>query len=109
MIPLPPVSSPRALWRDMRLFFSGRSRHHWIAAALAVVIPATIATTFVYDSIDAHRREEQIIYVESWRADRSLEETIAQQREFEARRQAWEAERRRQFQRLDQGLSNMGI
>jgi hypothetical protein len=95
--------------RDVREVLSNRSPHHWVALTLALLIPIAIITAFMFDTVDAHDAPEQLIYVNSWRADRTIEETRAQIAADELRRQEYEAERRRQFQRLDDSLTNLGI
>jgi hypothetical protein len=109
MMRLPRPASPRALWRDIREFLGTRRPHQMIAAFLAVGIPVTIITAFLFDTADAERVAPQVIYVESWPADRSSEEIRAKQAIDEQRRQRFEAERQRQFQRLDQSLNKLGI
>ncbi len=109
MMRLPRPASPKALWNDLRDFLGERRPHNWVALALALAIPAAIGVTFVYDVIDAHRVAPTVIYLESWPADRSTEEIVAKQQADEQRRQQLEAERRRQFQRLEDGLQNMGL
>jgi hypothetical protein len=58
-------------------FAAGRSRHHAIAAVCAVAIPVAIGVTFAFDFRDAGDAPETIIYVNSWPANRSIEETRA--------------------------------
>lgn len=109
MMRLPRPASPKALWTDIREFLGQRRPHQWLAATLALAIPAAIGITFFYDTLDAHRVSPTVIYLESWPADRSTEEIVAKQKADEQRRQALEAERRQQFQRLEDGLQNMGL
>ena len=52
---------------------------------------------------------EQIIYVDSWPADRTDEEIKAKQKADLEERRAWQAERQRQFQQLDSQLNRLGI
>lgn len=93
----------------MKALASARGPHHWLAALLAISIPAVIVVTFVADVGDAEDAPEQIIYVESWKGDRSLEETRANIRAHEERRKAFEEERRRSFQRLQDLNNKLGI
>lgn len=109
MMRLPRPAAPRTLWRDLKAVLGQRSPHQWVAAALALAIPIGIFTVFSLDSVDAHDAPEQVIYVESWPISRTREEIVAKQQEDERRRQEYEAERRRQFQRLDDSLNKMGI
>lgn len=109
MMRLPRPASPRTLWRDLRAVVGQRSPHQLVAATLALAIPIGIGIVFTMDSIDAHDVGPRIIYVESWPADRSLEETRAKQASDQILRERAAAENRRQFQRLDDGLTNLGL
>lgn len=109
MMRLPRPASPKALWQDLKAVLGSRSPHQLVAATLAVAIPVGIFTVFALDRVDAGRTPPQIIYVESWPADRPMEATIAKQQEDERRRQEWEKQRRESFQRLDDSLNDLGI
>ena len=106
---LPRPASPRALWRDLRAFAAGRNRHHAIAAIMAIAIPIAIVVTFASDFRDANDAPETIIYVKSWRADRSIEETRAANAENTKFREEGEAERRRQFQAIKNKMNKIGL
>lgn len=101
---LPRPASPRALWNDLRAFAGQRSLHHYVAAVAAVLMPVVIIVLFYFDGKTNILPGEQVIYVESWSADRSDEEILAQQKVNEERRQAIAEERQRQFQRLERRL-----
>ena len=108
-MPLPRPARPSVLWSDLRAFWRDRPRHQWVAAALSVSIPIGIVFSFYLDSYTNILPRETITYVESWPANRSDEEIKAKQKaDLEARRAA-EAERQRQFQRLDSQLNRLGI
>lgn len=108
-MPLPRPASPRTLWKDMRAFAAQRSSHQWVAALLALAIPAGILVAFYYDGQTRLMPRQTIYYVNSWPATRSDEEIKAKQKaDLEARR-AFEAERRAQYQRLDSELNRLGI
>jgi hypothetical protein len=108
-IPLLRPASPRALWQDIRAFWSTRTRHQWIAAILALVIPAVIVIGFIADSRYGIMPGEQVIYVKSWPANRSEAEIRAQQQADLARLNRLREERRQAFQRLDSSLNRLGI
>ena len=109
MMRLPRPASPRALWQDFKAFTASRGPHHWLALTMALLIPVLIFIAFMFDTREAHERAPQIIYVESWRADRSIEETQANIRALEEQRKAAEKERQRQFQELENGMNRLGI
>ena len=106
---LPRPSSPRALWADTRAFFSGRSRHHLVAAAIAILMPAAMILLFYTDGRTNIAPKPQIIFVESWTADRTDEQIKADQVKHQAEREAKQKERQRQFKALDERLEKMGI
>jgi hypothetical protein len=109
MMRLPRPASPRTLWKDIKALAGDRGPHQLIAALLALAIPITIAVTFMADVKDAHEAPEQIIYVNSWNADRSLEETRAAIAEYEVRRKAFEEDRRKSFQKIEEFNNKLGI
>lgn len=103
-MPLPRPASPRVLWADIRAFLRQRSRHQLIAAVAAIFMPTAIIVTFYLDARTNILPGEQIIYAESWRADRSDAEIIAQQKIDQAARERAEAERQRQFKEVERRL-----
>lgn len=109
MIPLPRPASPRALWADIKAFASERRPHQWFAALAAIAIPTAIIVTFVADTRDAHKAPATITYVNSWGADRSIEETRETIRANEEARKVAEEERRRAFQKVQDFNNRLGI
>src|SRR4028118_2404877 len=109
MMRLPRPASPRALWRDIKAVTGQRSPHQLIAAVLAIGIPLIIGVTFIADFDNAHDAPEQIIYVNSWKADRSIEETRAAIAEYETRRKAFEEDRRKSFQKIEAFNNKIGL
>ena len=108
-MPLPRPAAPRALWNDIRAFWSGRPRHQWAALGGAIAIPIGILFSFYLDSQTNILPGETITYVESWPATRTDEEIKAKQKADLEELRAWQAERQRQFQRLDSQLNRLGI
>ena len=106
---LPRPARPSVVWADLRAFFKQRSRHQWVAAALAVTIPITILVGFYVQTYMQAQPRPQVVYINSWPADRSDEEIRARQKADLARREAIEAERQRQFQRLEKQAERLGI
>ena len=67
---IPRPSSPRAAWADLKAFVRGREKHKIGLAIISMLMPVLIVFGFYLDS----RTEPpgpQIIYAQSWRADRS--------------------------------------
>jgi hypothetical protein len=103
-MPLPRPASPRALWADLRAFTKERSRIQWIAATLAVLMPVVIIIGFITDARTNIAPGEQLMYVDSWSANRSDAEIMADQKRRQAEREAAQAERQRQFKKLEEQL-----
>jgi hypothetical protein len=108
-MPLPRPSSPRALWADIRAFTSERRPHQWVALAFAIAMPVAIIILFVLDGRTNIMPGPQIIYVESWPANRTDEQIKAEQKIDQAARDKFRKERREQFKRLDEKLERYGI
>ena len=106
---LPRPSSPRALWSDLRAFAGERRPHQWVAAGLAIVMPAALIVLFVTDGRTNTMPGPQLIYAESWSANRTDAEIKADQVKHQAEREARQKERQRQFQKLDKDLEKLGI
>lgn len=103
-MPLPRPASPRALWADFRAFTRERSRYQWIGLLFAVAMPTIIIIGFYFDAKTNILPDEQIIYAESWSANRSDAEIIAQQKiDLQREKEAAEA-RQRAYQRLEKRL-----
>jgi hypothetical protein len=106
---LPRPARPSVLWKDLREFWRGRPKRQYVAAALALIVPTGIVVAFYFDSQTNIRPRETIIFVDSWPATRSDEEIRAKQKADLVRRRAFEAERQRQFRRIDENLNRLGI
>ena len=103
-MPLPRPASPSVLWADLRAFARERGRHQWIAAFFAIVMPIVIVVGFIVDARTNIAPGEQLIYVDSWSANRTDAEIKAAQAKREEERQAIAAERQRQFKELEKKL-----
>ncbi|TMJ15630.1 MAG: hypothetical protein E6G94_06505 [Alphaproteobacteria bacterium] len=108
-MPLPRPSSPRVLLQDLRAFAAERRPHQWLAAGVAILMPIGIIILFITDGRTNIMPGEQIVYVDSWRADRTDAEIKAQQKKDQAELDAARKERQRQFQKLDKDLDRLGI
>jgi hypothetical protein len=108
-MPLPRPASPRALWADIRAFTAQRSAVQWWAAAFAVTMPVAIIVLFVTDTRTNIQPRAQIVYVESWRTDRTDAEIIADQKRDQAKREKRAREQQEQFKKLDERLERIGL
>ncbi len=95
---------PRAAFADLRNFIRHREREHWIGAALAVLVTLVIIVEFFIDSKINTAPPPRIVYAEQWRADRTDEQIVADQKTHQAEREAAQKERQRQFQKLEKQL-----
>jgi hypothetical protein len=108
-VPLPRPARPSVVWEDLRAFMRDRPRHQWVAAMLAVMIPMGILLGFYVQTYMQAQPRPQVIYVNNWPSDRSDEEIRAKQQADLARERAVQAERQRQFQRLEKQAKRFGI
>jgi hypothetical protein len=99
-MPFPRPASPRALVADFRAFVAERERHQIVAGVLALLMPVIIVILFITDAKTNTAPGERVIYVESWRADRTDAEIVAAQQQAKAEREAAAKERQRQYQKL---------
>ena len=109
VMPLPRPARPTVLWNDMRAFWRQRPRHQWFAATLAVLIPAGIIFAFWLDARTNVQPRYIVTFVDSWPADRTDDQIKAKQEADLRERHRREAERQRQFQRIDERLKRLGI
>lgn len=105
----PPVSGPRALWADLRLFWSTRTRVQWFAGSLAILIPIGLGFAFWLDGRTNIRPGPVITYIESWPANRTEAETRANVERATAERARREAARQADFKAADNSLSRIGL
>ena len=108
-MPLPRPASPGVVWNDLRAFMRDRPRKQWVAGTLAVMIPFAILLGFYLESYMRAQPRPQVVYINSWPADRSEEEIRAKQQADIERERAIQEERRRQFQRLEKQARRLGI
>jgi len=105
----PRPAGPRALWADLKLFWSTRSRVQWIAGALAILIPIGLGFAFWLDGRTNIAPGPQLLLVESWSANRTEAETKANIDRLAAERAGREARRQADFQQADNTLSRYGF
>ncbi|MEJ7776514.1 MAG: hypothetical protein WKF52_03820 [Sphingomicrobium sp.] len=92
---------PRAAIKDLAAFMRQRSREQVIGLVLAILVTAILVIEFLVDSQINTAPPPQVVYVESYSANRTDAEIIADQKKDQAERQAVQAERQRQFQKLE--------
>ncbi len=107
-MPLPRPASPRVLIADIRAFARERSGVQWGAAFVAMAMPVVIILGFIKDGKTNIVPKEQIVFVDSWSANRSDAEIKADQAKREQQREEAAAERQRQFKKLEKRLGMDG-
>ena len=100
----PKPVGPRAAFNDLRAFMRQRSREQVIGALLAVLVTTIIVIEFLVDSKVNTAPPPQVVYAQSWSADRTDAEIIADQKKDQAKRDAYAKEKQRQFQKLEKQL-----
>jgi hypothetical protein len=105
----PPVSGPRALWADLKLFWSTRTRVQWAAGTLAIIIPIGLGIAFWLDGRTNIAPGPTLTLIQSWPANRTEAETRANIDRAAVERARREAARQADFQNADNSLSRMGL
>lgn len=108
--------SPLKAVRDLRGFLKLRHRYELMFMFAAFFVTMLVVAAVFKDSYFEKEYKREIIFVQNWRADRTLQEIVAQQKIDQARRDKAEAEfkakaekRRREWQKIDDGLKKWGI
>ena len=100
----PKPVGPRAAFSDLRAFMRQRSREQVIGATLAVLVTLIIIIEFLVDSKINTAPPPQVVYAESWSANRTDAEIVADQKTDQAKRDAAAKEKQRQFKELEKQL-----
>ncbi len=100
----PKPVGPRAAFNDLRAFMRQRSREQVIAAILSILVTLIIVIEFVVDSKINTAPPPQVVYAQSWSAERTDAEIVADQKKDQAKREAYAKEKQRQFQKLEKQL-----
>ncbi|QDX27318.1 hypothetical protein FPZ54_15780 [Sphingomonas suaedae] len=110
-----PISPVGAL-ADLRNALRIRHAYQWWFLLAAAIVTGLILFGFYQDSAFKAPYKREIIYFENWRADRTLDEIIAQQKIDEPIRQKRLAEekaraekRRQEYKKIDDKLKELGI
>lgn len=108
--------SPIHALRDFVGFARAREKHEWWFLLASICVVLVIGWGFVHDSHFERAYRPNIIYFESWPANRSDEEIIAQQQIDLAKERAAAAEferdrakRQAEWKKIDDQLKSWGI
>ena len=105
----PRPAKPKALLADLRGLFAANRRHKLLFGAMAIGMTSIIITGFVLESRSGILPGASTIYVADWSANRTDAEIIKQQKIDQKIVNDYKAERRRQFQKVDNDLKRLGI
>ncbi len=93
----PRPAKPREAFADLRALWSENPRHRWPLLGLSMVLTSLIIWAFHLDS-RTPPKEREIIYVESWMADRKDSDVLRKQKADLARYEAALESRQKDFQ-----------
>jgi hypothetical protein len=100
----PQPSSPREALRDLAAFMRQRSREQLIGGALALLVTAIIVIEVLVDANIGTAPPPQIVEVELYPSNRTDAEIVADQKKDQAKKDAAQKEKQRQFQKLEKQL-----
>ncbi len=93
----PRPARPREAFADLRALWSENPRHRWPILGLSMVLTSLLIWAFHVDS-QTPPPQRQIIYVESWMADRKDSDILKKQKADLARYEAALQSRQKDFQ-----------
>lgn len=93
----PRPARPREAFADLRALWSENPRHRWPILGLSIALTSVIIWAFYVDSKSPPRPRE-IIYVESWMADRKDSDVLKKQKADLARYEEALKARQKDFQ-----------
>jgi hypothetical protein len=102
---LPRPASPRIFLADLRRVLFDGGRHKLFIAALAIMMPGIIVLGFITDARTNILPGRSIRYIQSWPADRSDEEIVAQQKIDQKLKEAVDAKKKADWQKLAKRLN----
>lgn len=101
---LPPAHGPRAAWRDFKNFLSNQEPEKRLGLILAVLVTIIILLMFLIDPKVNTEAPPTVVYTESWSANRTDEEIIADQIRDQAEREARDRARQEQYRELGRAV-----
>ena len=100
----PSPVSPRAAFADLRAVIRSSGRERWIGGACAVLVTIIIVIEFLVDSKINTAPPPRIVYAQSWSADRTDAEIIADQKIASERLRKAKEAKKQQFRDLEKQL-----
>ena len=105
----PRPAKPKALLADLRGLFAANRRHKLLFGAMAIGMTSIIITGFILESRSGILPGASTIYAADWSANRTDAEIIKQQKIDQKIVNDYKAERRRQFQKVDDSMTRWGF
>jgi hypothetical protein len=100
MLILPRPVSPKSAFADLRDLVAGPLPHKWPILALSTALTGLIIWAFYIDARVPLSNEKQIIYVQSWMADRKDSDILKQQKADLANYEGLLEKKQREFQHV---------
>jgi hypothetical protein len=97
---LPRPVSPKSAFADLRDLVAGPLPHKWPILALSIALTSLIIWAFYLDARVPLSNEKEIIYVESWMADRKDSDILKRQKADLAAYEVLLEEKQREFQHV---------
>ena len=101
---LPPPVSPRAALADLFAFMRHARREQVLGAIMAFLVTTIILIIFIVDAKVNIAPPPRIVYVENYKADRTDEQIIADQKAASDRRRKAKELKKQQFRDLEKQL-----
>jgi hypothetical protein len=95
----PRPSRPSAVWADFKAFLKQQERPKFWILALSIAIPLLIVAGFYHDA-GMDKPAPQIVYAQSWPANRTNAEIVKQNIEDQKKLDAKRLETQKSYQRL---------
>jgi hypothetical protein len=105
----PRPARPKALLADFKAMFAANRRHKLIFGAMAIGMTSLIVTGFILEARNGILPGASTIYVSDWSATRTDAEIVKQQKIDQKDVEAYKAERRRQFKKVDEAMTRWGF
>lgn len=104
MAVLPPTSSPRAAFKDLKAFLAQRGSEQIWGLVMALLVTAIIIVVFTIDPKINTAPPPSVVYIENYGPDRTDADIKADQQKDSAKRKALKEEKKRQFKELQDKL-----
>ncbi|QJU56731.1 hypothetical protein HL653_02070 [Sphingomonas sp. AP4-R1] len=105
----PRPAKPKALLADLKGMLAANRRHKLVFGAMAIGMTSLIITGFILEARNGVMPGASTIYAADWSENRTDAEIVKQQKIDQKEVNAAKAERRRQFQKVDDAMTRWGF